>query len=311
MITQNTNPHLNLAFEEALLLAPPSVPTLFLWQNANTVVIGRNQNAWGECHIAHIQQDQCLLARRTTGGGAVFHDMGNLNFSFIMPRDIYDLQTQTKVLCQALLSLGISAAFQGRNDLVVDGRKCSGNAFRFTPSAGLHHGTLLIRADFARMARYLNVSKAKMQAKGIASVPARVMNLCEVKADISTADVMDALFGSFMNTYGICAIETLAPQTIDHAALTQRNASWDWNYAQSPAMQYISSHRFEWGEVTLHFNVRQGHICDLSLFSDALDPDLPPAAARALENCAFEPSALESALSPWADLSAWGATLFE
>ena len=168
--TRDHNPYRNLAREEALLhlLNEASEDaTLFVWQNTKTVVIGRNQNAWLECDVSALGRDGVYLARRTTGGGAVYHDDGNLNFSFLLPRDQYDLNRQLGVIQSAVKSFGIDCAFSGRNDLVVGDQKFSGNAFRFTRHGALHHGTLMISVKPEMLSRYLRVSKEKLAARGV------------------------------------------------------------------------------------------------------------------------------------------------
>ncbi len=188
LLSRDTNPHRNLAREEALLLGfdggASADAVLYLWQNASTVVIGRNQNAWRECRTQQLEADGGTLARRTTGGGAVFHDLGNLNFSFLMPRAAYDLHRQLGVVQAAVRAFGIECEFSGRNDLLAGGRKFSGNAFRFTKDGALHHGTLMVKVDPERMAKYLQVSKEKLEAKGVKSVPSRV-----VESEMSLPDV--------------------------------------------------------------------------------------------------------------------------
>ena len=152
-----TNPWDNLAREEQLVnLCEESEAILYLWRNAHTVVVGRNQNPWAECRLDLLESEGGKLARRSTGGGAVYHDLGNHNYSFILPRKRYNMERQLAVILGALRGLGLDAEFSGRNDLVIGGRKFSGNAYQLTRDKGLHHGTLLFSADMAMLSRYLN-----------------------------------------------------------------------------------------------------------------------------------------------------------
>ena len=154
---------------------------LYFYVNKNAVIIGRNQNAWKECSIANMDADGVQLVRRHSGGGAVFHDNGNLNFSFITDEKHYDLNRQMRVILNAVSKLGLKAELSGRNDITVDGKKFSGNAFSLAKGNRSHHGTILVNADLTKLSNYLCVSKEKMRSKGIDSVRARVCNICDNK----------------------------------------------------------------------------------------------------------------------------------
>lgn len=159
-IGNSLNPYLNLSIEEYLLdTVQPGQMILYLWQNERTVVIGKNQNAWKECRFQELEQDGGHLARRLSGGGAVFHDTGNLNFTFLVPTKDYDLSRQMSVILEAVRSLGIDAQKSGRNDITIDGKKFSGNAFCQKGENSYHHGTLMLHVDTQKVAHYLNVSE--------------------------------------------------------------------------------------------------------------------------------------------------------
>lgn len=307
----DVNPHRNLAREEALLLACDrgeiDSPLLYLWQNANTVVIGRAQNAWRECATERMREEGCTLARRTTGGGAVFHDLGNLNFSFIVPRAQYDLARQLSVIQAAVGSFGIACEFSGRNDLLAGGRKFSGNAFRFLNGAALHHGTLLVRADGARMARFLQPSKEKLEAKGVKSVPSRVVNLSELSADVTVERLSGALRRAFEAEYGPGGAGGAdALELPDYAALAARNATWDWNYGETLAFDAAFQHRFPWGGVELQLRLENGRVAAARAFTDAMDADLGEKLETALMGRRFAPKELSEAVTPVnEDAAAW------
>ena len=172
---QTFDPYFNLAMEKWLCDHLDGRRILYLWQNEHTVVIGKNQNPLKECRLAALKQDGGLLARRCSGGGAVYHDLGNLNFTMLVPNDQFDLHRQCSVLLQAVRQFGVDAQFSGRNDLTAQGRKFSGNAFYHGPHGSFHHGTLLVDTDSEKVARYLKVSAAKLKGNGVDSVRQREM----------------------------------------------------------------------------------------------------------------------------------------
>lgn len=309
--SRDTNPHRNLAREEALLRqfdgGGCDAAVLYLWQNARTVVIGRNQNAWRECRTQLLADEGGTLARRTSGGGAVFHDLGNLNFSFLVPRDAYDLARQLGVVQAAVRSFGIDCVFSGRNDLLADGRKFSGNAFRFTKDGALHHGTLMVAVDPERMARYLQVSRAKLEAKGVKSVPSRVVNLREL-GEVTIDTLAEALAVAFRTAYGDATLEDADALVLPgFEALAARNATWDWNYGATPVFDVAFETRFDWGGVELLLTLREGRVADVKVYTDAMDTELSASLEAVLAGCPFEAGAMRDAVG--GDVGAWLGTL--
>ena len=191
------DPWYNLAVEEYLLeqLSDDQI-ILYLWQNDNTVVIGRNQNPWQECKINDLEAEGGRLARRLSGGGAVFHDLGNLNYTLLFPKDRYNLDEQLTIVLNALSNLGIAAEFSGRNDIVYQGKKISGTAFYYGPKGAYIHGTILIDSNLNNLTSMLKVSAEKIKSKGIDSIRSRVMNLIEVKPQLTVSQVQDSICSS-------------------------------------------------------------------------------------------------------------------
>lgn len=201
--TDNRDPYKNLAIEEYLTFhVNKGECILFLWQNQNCVVIGKNQNCWKECRVHELETEGGCLVRRLSGGGAVFHDLGNLNFTFCVRKEDYDVDRQTEVVLEAVRLLGIRAEKNGRNDLTAEGRKFSGNAFYQSGDFCCHHGTLLICGDRQRMGKYLCVSREKLQSKGVASVRGRTVNLQEIKPDLTVEAAKLAMAEAFEIVYG-------------------------------------------------------------------------------------------------------------
>lgn len=282
LLGEGFDPHANLAYEEQLMnLIRPGDAAMYLWQNQNTVVIGRNQNAWKECKCDLLEREGGKLARRSSGGGAVFHDLGNLNFTFAASPEVYDLQRQLSVVLGALEPLGIQARFSGRNDIIApDGRKFSGNAFKHTKDCSMQHGTLLVCVDMQKLGRYLNPPLEKMHAKGVDSVRARVCNLTELRADLTIEMLKESLVRSFLTLYG--EAQLLDQSRFDIGELRARNASWEWNYGLTPEFDVRLERRFPWGGVELMLKLRQGEVTEAKVYSDAMDADIGEKIERVL-----------------------------
>jgi lipoate-protein ligase A len=296
----SNDPHYNLAVEQHLLeTVKEGQCILYLWQNQNTVVIGRNQNPWKECRTTLLEEEGGRLARRLSGGGAVFHDLGNLNFTFLMPQADYDLERQLSVIQEAVRELGIPAEKSGRNDILACGRKFSGNAFYKNGKQAYHHGTLLVDADMEKLSRYLNPSKAKLQAKGVDSVRSRVGNLKELNPQITVEALKTALTNTFSRLYGgnLEIIRHADLQQSHIAELTERNRSWEWNYGQKLPFTWECEDRFLWGGVQIRLQIEGGVIRQAKVYSDAMDCFLMPQWEEKLTGCRFEKQALEQVLS--------------
>ncbi|AGH80678.1 lipoate-protein ligase A [Psychromonas sp. CNPT3] len=282
LISTSTEPCFNLAVED-LIFRSMSVDKriLFLWRNADSVIIGRAQNPWKECNTLKMQRDGITLARRQTGGGAVFHDLGNTNFTFMASKPEYNKSISTKIVLDALLSLGIKAKSSGRNDFVIEDhegeKKFSGSAYREAKDRGFHHGTLLLNANLSRLADYLNPDPKKLKAKGISSVRARVTNLSEITPSIDHEKVCDAIIDAFCDYYGErTEVQYVSAQTFlteeGFKEKFEHQSSWQWNFGQAPEFMYTLDERFTWGGVELHLNVQKGCIVEAKMFTDSLDP---------------------------------------
>ena len=284
----------NQAFEEYLLDTEES-PALFLWQNALTVVIGRHQNAWKETDWQSLEHDGGQLARRLSGGGAVFHDLGNLNFTFFVDKKEYDLSRQVGIILKAVQTLGVNATFCGRNDLEVFGRKFSGNAFCFRRDRAFHHGTLLLDCDLSLMKHYLQVSLEKITNKGVDSVPARVINLKEVSPKVNMPGLIEAVCESFSSRYSEVCMEKVDTSQAAPASLIEKFSSWDWRFGSSPEFGVTLSRRFPWGNLDLTCENRLGLIRRAHIYSDLLNADLVDILTDALIRQPFKALAIRAA----------------
>ncbi len=281
IVSSSNDPFFNLALEHHIFEDTEEKnikPTLYLWCNNDVVVIGRFQNPWKECNIEKMNEDSVSLMRRDTGGGAVFHDTQNLCFTFVGSVKETNYRAKNSVLvCTALASLGIIAEPSGRNDILVNGVKISGAAFREKDGKYIHHGTLLIGTDLTKLANYLNPDERKLASKGISSVRSRVTNLKAFDSTITVERVKEALFQAFSFEK---AIKDTEVQKIDKNYLEEnedlkqeyeRLTSWDWRFGKSPVFTHSIEGRFDWGGIEIELMVKNGVLEDVSVFSDALD----------------------------------------
>lgn len=313
--TDGTNPYDNLAAEEYMTMnAKEDEVTLFLWQNAHTIVIGRNQNPWKECNVEKIKDDGARLSRRMSGGGAVYHDMGNLNFTFIARDDLYDIGKQTDTILMACRLLGINAVKTGRNDLVVNERKFSGHAYFSSNGYNYHHGTIMMDVDFGDMPKYLRPSAAKLKSKGVDSVRSRVTNLKDYLPDMAAPEgatdrqrenarrkmikkMQDAMVEAFGRNYGVEPVEIAFPEIPQE--LKDKYASEEWRYGTRIPFEKEIEHRFEWGEVDIQLSMKGGIIKACKIYSDALEFGIFEQLEQQLSDTAYDARAIMAlALEP-------------
>lgn len=296
---ESVNPYENLAIEQYLMeTVGEDSCILYLWQNRQTVVIGRNQNAWGECRTTELNRDGGHLARRLSGGGAVYHDMGNLNFTFLVSKKNYDLPKQLQVIVTACRNLGLNAQITGRNDVAIDGRKFSGNAFFDSKGQAYHHGTLLVDVDMSKLGQYLMPSKAKLQSKGVDSVRSRVVNLKELCPELTIDRMKEEMLNAFQEVYGMASTELSAADfDKDYVnQLRERNASWDWNYGKSLPATFSCEDRFPWGGIELQLRVEKGRVAAAEIYSDAMEWNIASSLREKLQDCLFRQAELQQAI---------------
>ena len=200
--SENMDVYRNLAMEEWLLDHAPQLPVLFFDVNDPCVVIGKNQNPWCECRLSLMKQEAIPLARRISGGGAVYHDPGNLNVGVIVPRTEYCEEKQYELILKTLRSFGIYGERLGKNSLAVEGKKFSGQAFCYRRDRVLHHGTLLVNADLQRLGRYLGPELEGIETRAVASVPATVDNLVRYASELTVEGLVSSLIDTFLDLYG-------------------------------------------------------------------------------------------------------------
>lgn len=314
IVSDQTNPYKNIALEAYLLRnVQDDECILYLWQNRHTVVIGVNQNPWKEAHVRELERDGGFLARRMSGGGAVFHDLGNLNFTFLVREDNYDVGRQLDVIIRAIAGFGIQAERSGRNDILTDGKKFSGNAFYTSRGHCYHHGTLLVDVDMSDLSRYLNVSHDKLQSKGVDSVRSRVVNLKDLAPDIRIDSLQGALVEAFGEIYDgtpqLLPDERLNRETL--AEYEEKYASWEWRLGRRLPFTAEYSDRFVWGDLTLQFCVEGGVIKDAIAYSDGMDTAFIKATGDALKGLLFSSSEIKAGLSRLSQTVPVNKTMFD
>lgn len=284
--TDKVIPYGNLAMEEYLLnQLKKGECILYLWQNQHTVVVGRNQNPWKECHCESLKKDGGFFARRLSGGGAVYHDLGNLNFTFLINREDYDIVRQTTIVLDAMKRLGIHAVKTGRNDITVDGKKVSGHAYYETREKCYHHGTIMVSVDTQNLNRYLRVDMKKLKSNGVNSVQSRVGNLCDY-ADVSIGEMKHSLKESFEAEYG-CKCTVMRGEEWKNPALEKlekKYASWEWLYGRNIIFEKTIDRKFDWGVVQICYNVKNGRLEEVGIYSDSLYPAVVDAAREVLRH---------------------------
>ncbi len=296
------NPYENLAMESVLLQRlQPGECYLYLWQNKHTVVLGRNQDILAECHVQELEKDGGFAARRLSGGGAVYHDLGNLNFTMIMNSEDFDVATQDRVILEAVASLGIKAELTGRNDLTVEGRKFSGHAYYHHGGHSYHHGTIMLDVDTGQLAKYLNVSPLKLKAKGVKSVQSRVCNLVEFKPDISVKEMKVALGKAFGQVYKLKP-EKLVLTDADRLLWLEEQvklSSPEWLYGTAKVLDNSKEARFEWGTIRLDYSLNEAgdKIADIQIWTDSLEAELFQQLPRLLKGCRLEEEKLLAVIS--------------
>lgn len=275
----STNPFQNLALEEYVLRHRMDDDDLLLFYvNEPSIIIGRNQNTIEEIASDVVEARGIHVVRRVSGGGAVYHDRGNLNFSF-MTRDVHGRFNRyddfNGPVVEVLRAAGVPAELSGRNDILADGRKISGNAQFATPDRMLSHGTLLFDSNLDEVTAALRPKAGKVESKGVKSIRSRVANISEfAKEALDVEELKDRILQRIFGTRDRALIPTLSMSSADwHEVRTlqsQKYETWDWNYGQNPASNVQRAQRFAGGEIDVRYNIQDGRIAGVRIFGDFL-----------------------------------------
>ena len=292
--------HFNLATEAYLMKSlMPDTRALFLWVNSPTVVIGRYQNPFLECNLPAMERDGVKLARRFSGGGAVYHDEGNLCFTFICPKDAYDKEGNFRIITSALGSLGIEADVSGRNDITACGAKISGNAFQIKDGMACHHGTLLVNCDLSRLPSYLTPDRTKLEIHGVRSVSSRVRNISGIRPGITADDIANSITGAFMAASGgQCTTQSLNRETLlkdEYFRNTyEKISSPEWNLGMTPRFRDLLRGRNKDGGFAFLLDVDHAVITGGQVSGDALDTEGMEELQKALPGLPYDPGAIKA-----------------
>lgn len=301
-----TDPYINLAIEEYVLNNFGEKDTYLLFYiNENSIIIGRNQNSVEEINTDYVEANNIKVVRRLSGGGAVYQDAGNLNFSFITKDDgdsFHNFAKFTEPVVQALHSIGVPAELIGRNDLLVEGRKISGNAQFSTKGRMFSHGTLMFDSEIEHVVSALNVKKEKIQSKGIKSIRSRVANISEYLAEkITMEQFKEIILKSIFKVDDVKDIPRyeLTDEDWDniHEISKKRYQQWEWNYGKSPAFNKQASHKFPSGLLDVRLDVKQGIIQNCKIYGDFFGIGNVAELEQALTGVKHERAAVEAALA--------------
>lgn len=292
----STDPYFNLACEQ-YILDNIDEDVFMIWRNQKTVVIGKNQNAYAEIDREYADANGISVARRLSGGGAVFHDLGNVNFSFIIPRVVkeIDFVRFTAPIIERLKALGANAELSGRNDILINGKKVSGNAQCVYNGKVLHHGTLLYSADLSDVSEVLKVDPSKFEGKGIKSVRSRVANIKDIiKCDMDVLEFMAFIQNGFEGEVrDLTECEINAVKSIRDSKF----ATWEWIWGKSKSYKLNVKQRFAHGSVEAHINTEHGVIKEISFMGDYFGTGDIAELESALVGVKYDPQPLAQALT--------------
>jgi len=300
LLIESTDPAFNLALEEQLFteLQEDDPGWFLLWRNRPSIIVGRNQNTVAEINSELVEKYKLNVVRRATGGGAVYHDLGNLNFSFIhndSSKKGINFKRYLEPIIEALGAVGIKSEFSGRNDLLTAGKKFSGSAQISRGKKVLHHGTILMGLDLNMLDTVLTCSPDKYQSKGIASVRSRVINLREVwPQDCTDEDVIESLLHYCADQPGQLTDESL--HNAEKLAETKYR-NWEWNYGKSPAFTEKKRRRFPWGTVECMLEVKHGIIENCTIYGDYFSTLETEHLIHALQGIQRKPETIQKALA--------------
>lgn len=271
---KSTNPYFNLAAEE-YVLRNFKENCFMLWRNGPSIIVGKHQNTLAEINVEYVKDKNIDVVRRLSGGGAVFHDLGNLNFTFIKnaERDgaMVDFKKYIQPVLEVLQSMGVNAKFEGRNDIMIDGKKISGNAEHVFKKRVLHHGTLLFSSQIADLSNALKVNPLKYQDKGVKSVRSRVTNISEhLPKKMTVTDFHNELMSFMMSSNQDARLYDFTNEDIEQIEklVKEKYTTWEWNFGYSPKYDFEKLIRTKGGSIEVKMNIEKGIIQNIKIHGD-------------------------------------------
>lgn len=269
-ISEESDPYFNVAAEYQLFTETGPETCLFLWQNRPAVILGRNQNVFAECDMAFLRGHGIPPVRRLSGGGTVFHDLGNVNFTFLAREEDANMDRYLKVVHDAVSSLGVECTFSGRNDLLAGGKKFSGHAHYTDDGHFLYHGTLMVSVDLDMLAGALKPSFIKLRSRGIDSVRSRVVNLSDLCADITPQKMKDAMAQAFLAEYATEPSAFPINKRTIRPSILEKIQKADWIYGEAPDFDVSFEKKLSFGNVCISADISNGRITRIKIHTDSL-----------------------------------------
>jgi lipoate-protein ligase A len=299
---RSTDPYFNIATDE-YIFKHIEEDCFMLWRNDNAIIVGKHQNTLAEINVPYVQEKGIKVVRRLSGGGAVYHDLGNLNFTFTRTgenTEVVDFQRYTKPILEVLQNLGIDAKFEGRNDLTIGGKKFSGNAEHVFKNKVLHHGTILFSSEMRDVSGALKINPLKYKDRAVKSIPKRVTNVSDhLKEELSLENFTNLIMNHILGSNENCKPYEFTPEDIKaiEKIRDEKYATWDWNFGHSPKYNFRQGVKTAGGTLEMNLQVEKGFIKEAKIFGDFFGTKEVSDIEHALLDLAHDPVEVKKVLS--------------